>query len=156
MQIELPLTYYPIVVLATILVLLGESVVNAAALSDFKSPIDGSPMEFPLQPGEIESPAVKKFKVVGVNDYRGNARAIAEGKELYVKNCIICHGEDGSGKLGPTLVGKDVVYRQALTDPGMFSIIYGGALGAMQSFFRRGMKQDEMLKIIAYVRTLDK
>jgi len=52
--------------------------------------------------------------------------------------------------------GKDVVYKQVLTDPGMFSIIYGGASGAMQSFHRRGMKQDEMLKIVAYVRTLDK
>jgi len=29
------------------------------------------------------------------------------------------------------LVGKDVVYPQALTDPGMFSIAYGGAGGAM-------------------------
>lgn len=156
MQVELLPTYYPIVFLATILVLLGGSFVNAAGLSDFRSPIDGSPMEFPLHPGEVETPAVKKFKAVGVNDYRGNARAIAEGKELYVKNCVVCHGEDASGKLGPTLVGKDVVYKQALTDPGMFSIIYGGALGAMQSFFRLGMKQDEMLKIIAYVRTLDK
>ena len=52
--------------------------------------------------------------------------------------------------------GYRVVYPQALTDPGMFSIIYGGASGAMQSFFRRGMQQDQMLKIIAYVRTLDK
>jgi cytochrome c-L len=59
-------------------------------------------------------------------------------------------------KMGPTLVGKDVVYKQMLTDPGKFSIIYGGASGAKQSFHRRGMKQDEMLRIVAYVRTLDK
>lgn len=58
--------------------------------------------------------------------------------------------------MGPTPVGKDVVYKQVLTDAGMFSIIYRGASGAMQSFHRRGMKQDEMLRIIAYVRTLDK
>ena len=53
-------------------------------------------------------------------------------------------------------MGKDVVYKQMLTDPGMFAIIDGGASGAMQSFHRRGMKQDEILRIIAYVRTLDK
>jgi cytochrome c-L len=57
---------------------------------------------------------------------------------------------------GSDAVGKDVVYKQVLTDPGMFAIIYGGASAAMQSFHRRGMKQDEMLRIIAYVRTLDK
>ncbi len=135
---------------------LGLAPAAAGDLADFKSPLDNSPMTFQLQAGEVETPAVKNFKATGVNEYRGNADAIAEGKKLYTANCIICHGADGTGKMGPTLVGKDVVYQQALTDPGMFSIIYGGASGAMQSFFRRGMQQDQMLKIIAYVRTLDK
>jgi cytochrome c-L len=146
------------------IVLLAGLAVNAMAVSyvaagdvaDFKNPLDNSPLTFELQPGEVETPAVKKFKETGDNDYRGNADAIADGKKLYVSNCIVCHGADGTGKMGPTLVGKDVVYKQVLTDPGMFSIIYGGASGAMQSFHRRGMKQDEMLRIIAYVRTLDK
>jgi cytochrome c-L len=56
----------------------------------------------------------------------------------------------------PAKCGKNVIYKQVLTDPGMFSIIYGGASGAMQSFHLRGMKQDEMLRINAYVRRLDK
>jgi cytochrome c-L len=135
---------------------LAVSFVAAADVADFKSPLDNSPMTFELQPGEVETPAVKKFKETGDNDYRGNADAIADGEKLYVSNCMVCHGVDGTGKMGPALVGKDVVYKQVLTDPGMFSIIYGGATGAMQSFHRRGMKQDEMLRIIAYVRTLDK
>jgi cytochrome c-L len=41
--------------------------------------------------------------------------------------------------MGPTIVGKDVVHKQVLTDPGMFAIIHGGASGTMQSFHRRGM-----------------
>jgi cytochrome c-L len=127
-----------------------------AALADFKSPLDNSPMFFELQSGEVETPVVKKFKDTGVNGYRGDDHAIADGKKLCTSNCIVCHGVDGTGKMGPTIVGKDVVYKQVLTDPRMFAIIYGGASGAMQSFHRRGMKQDEMLRIIAYVRTLDK
>ncbi len=135
---------------------LAVSFVAAGDVADFKNPLDNSPMTFELQPGEIETPVVKKFKETGDNGYRGNADAMADGKKLYVSNCIVCHGADGTGKMGPTLVGKDVIYKQVLTDPGMFSIIYGGASGAMQSFHRRGMQQDEMLRIIAYVRTLDK
>jgi cytochrome c-L len=38
----------------------------------------------------------------------------------------------------------------------MFEVIYGGASGVMPSWSKRGMTQDEMLEIIAYVRSLKK
>jgi cytochrome c-L len=60
-------------------------------------------------------------------------------RNCHTSNCIVCHGADGTGKIGPTMVVKDVVYKQVLTDPGMFAIIHGGASGTMQSFHRRGM-----------------
>ena len=42
---------------------------------------------------------------------------------IYTHQLIVGHGADGTGKMGPTLVGKDVVYKQMLTDPGMFAIL---------------------------------
>ena len=38
----------------------------------------------------------------------------------------------------------------------MFSIIYAGAGGAMQPFSKRDVTQDDMLAIVAYVRSLDR
>ena len=58
---------------------LGLAPATAGDLSDFKSPRDNSPMTFPLQTGEVETPAVKNFKATGVNEYRGNADAVADG-----------------------------------------------------------------------------
>jgi cytochrome c-L len=41
------------------------------------------------------------------------------------------------------------------TDKGMFEIVYGGATGAMQPMGKR-LTQDQILRIIAYVRSLKK
>jgi cytochrome c-L len=71
-------------------------------------------------------------------------------------NCQACHLPDGSGRIGSTLIADTWKHERAATDVGMFEILYGGASGAMQSFSRRGMTQDQMLKVIAYVRSLKK
>ena len=122
----------------------------------FKHPFDGAPIEVPLKPGEAETPALKGFKATGVNAYRGNPTALAEGKALYDHWCQVCHNSDASGKMGPPLIGNNFVYPQTSTDVGMFAIIYAGASGAMQPFSHQDLPQDGMLKIIAYVRSLGK
>jgi hypothetical protein len=62
---------------------LALSPATAGDLLDFKSPLDNSPMTFPLQTGEVETSAVKNFKATGANEYRGNADAVADGKKLF-------------------------------------------------------------------------
>jgi cytochrome c-L len=122
----------------------------------FRHALDNSPLEVKPRPNEVETEAVKAFKSTGQNPYTGQEAALADGRKLYAANCQACHLPDGSGRIGPTLIGNTWVRERAGTDVGMFEIIYGGASGAMQSFARRGMTQDDMLKIIAYVRSLKK
>jgi len=123
---------------------------------EFKHPLDDSPIEIKLLPGEQETEAVKECHATGRIRYRTDAAALAEGKELYERHCQSCHLPDGSGRLGPSLITGDWKYKRVATDVGMFEVIYAGAAGAMQSFFRRGVTQDETLKMIAYVRALKK
>lgn len=33
----------------------------------------------------------------GINPFKGNAAAVAEGKKIFVSMCAICHGESGKG-----------------------------------------------------------
>jgi cbb3-type cytochrome c oxidase subunit III len=61
------------------------------------------------------------------------AQSIAEGKKLYEKHCITCHGESGKGGVGPDLT--DAVWIHGNTDGEIFNAITGGAqVTAMRSF----------------------
>jgi cytochrome c-L len=137
--------------------LIAGAVIGAVAADKpvFKDPIDGKPIEMPLKAGEIETPALKQFKENGTNVYRSDGAAVQRGKVLYEQWCQSCHNADASGKIGPPLVVGKYIYPQTATDVGMFSIIYAGASGAMQPFSKRDLTQDDMLKIIAYIRSLD-
>lgn len=136
--------------------LLSGDLSPAKAEVEFKHALDDAPLDVSPVEGETFTDAVKEFHETGKNPYDGNAEAIAEGKKLYDSNCQVCHGADASGGMGLNLVDDDVAYPRVATDVGMFEVIHSGASGAMRSFAARGMEQDDMLKIIAYVRSLAK
>jgi cytochrome c-L len=127
----------------------------AAGMPHFTSPLDDSSLEIKLLPGEKITEAVQKFYDTGEDPYRGDAKALAEGKNLYETYCQACHLPDGSGRIGPSLIGDTHRYPRFTTDKGMFEIIYGGATGAMQPFGKR-LTQDQILYVMAYVRSLKK
>lgn len=131
---------------------------DGPALADvqFLHALDDSPLELKPVKGEEFTDAVKSFHATGVNPYSGQAEALAKGKELYDENCSACHMPDATGKIGPSLVDEVYSSKRANTDIGMFEVIHSGASGAMRSFAQRGMTQDQMLQIIAYVRSLKK
>jgi cytochrome c-L len=127
----------------------------AAQTPAFTSAIDDSPLPITLLPGEVVTPAVKKFYATGVDPYKGDTAALASGKQLYDQWCQTCHMPDGSGRIGPSFIGDTHHYKRFTTDKGMFEIIYGGATGAMQPFGNR-LTQDQILHVMAYVRSLKK
>ena len=123
---------------------------------EFRSVLDNAPLDLKPQAHEIETDAVRKFKATGRNPYVGDESALSAGKELYQTTCQVCHAPGGTGKIGPSLIGSEHTYPRVATDVGMFEVIHGGTSGEMPSWSKRGMTQDQMLQIIAYVRTLKK
>jgi cytochrome c-L len=128
---------------------------QATGVPKFTNALDDSPLEIKLLPDEKITEGVQKFYDTGENPYKGDAQALAEGKELYETYCQACHLPDGSGRIGPSLIADTHHYPRFTTDKGIFEIVYGGAAGAMQPFGKR-LTQDQILHITAYVRSLKK
>jgi cytochrome c-L len=116
----------------------------------FLDPLNDTPLEVPEQD---VSEAVTQFHHSGENPYAGDPQAIAEGQKLHQRWCQACHLPDGSGRIGPSLNDDQWKYPRTETDQGKFEIIYAGGAGAMQAFGKR-MDQDDILKLIAFVDTL--
>ncbi len=131
-------------------------VVPAFAAVEFRHALDDSPLDLSPIEGETITDAVKEFRETGKNPYDGNAEAVAEGKALYEENCQTCHMPDGTGGMGPSLIDDVFLNERANTDVGKFEIIHSGASGAMRPFSKRGVTQDQILKLIAYIHTLKK
>jgi cytochrome c-L len=138
--------------------MLGFLAADATGLSaiEFRHALDDSPVDLTPLPGEQITDAVKSFHETGVDPYNGNPEAMAKGKDLYEENCQVCHLPDGSGHMGPSLIDDTTVLPRTGTDVGKFEIIHSGGSGAMRSFSKRGITQDQILQIIAYVRSLKK
>jgi cytochrome c-L len=144
--------------LAGLMLLIATISIGAAAAANapqFTSVLDGAPLDIKPLAGEKITDAVKAFYASGENPYNSDPAAIADGNEIYLENCQSCHLPDGSGRIGPSLIGNTHNYDRFATDKGIFEIVYGGATGAMQPFGKR-LTQDEVLRVIAYVRTLKK
>ncbi len=84
--------------------------------------------------------------------YIGDAEAIAEGRKLFDRNCAECHG-DGTGGSGPDLTDND--WLCGGSDAQIFSTISNGRPGGMPSW-SSDLKDDEIWKIVAFIRSLKK
>ena len=87
------------------------------------------------------------------NPFEGDLDAERTGMGLYRLNCADCHGVDARGVRGPDLTE---VWASGRTDAGLFSTIRNGISGTEMSprTGPRGPRDDEIWKMLAYLRTL--
>jgi cytochrome c-L len=111
----------------------------------------------------FDTPAAKEFLATGKNPYIGDEEAIAKGKKIFgLYSCTQCHGPEGKGQVGPGLVGPTFKYPKDATNKGMFETIWAGTNGGMggkgigimdPTDPKNGITPDEVLKVIAWIRT---
>lgn len=125
---------------------------------DFRGTISGDSLDFNNLVDadgnpEVETEAVQQFRRTGRNPYNEDAEAIKAGGTIYATACSGCHGHHAEGKLGPALADDYWTYPKNATDKGLFETIFGGAQGMMGPQ-RNHMTQDEMLRVISWVRSV--
>lgn len=131
---------------------------SAVADVTFLATQDGSTIKIDKE--WFDTPAAKEFLATGKNPYIGNEEAIKAGKKKFnLYSCVACHGGHGEGAVGPGLIGANFRYAKNATNKGMFETIWHGTNGGMgaKGFGLMapddGFKPDELLKVIAYIRS---
>jgi cytochrome c-L len=125
---------------------------------EFIKTTDGSSLIIPE--AMFDTDAAKEFLATGKNIYVGDAEAIKMGKKRYnLWSCTQCHGPTAKGQVGPGLTGPDFRYPKDATNKGMFETIWAGTNGGMGAkgfglmTADDGVTPDELLKIIAFIRS---
>ena len=85
------------------------------------------------------------------NPFAGNAQAITAGKTLYNQACVACHGADGRGDRGPSLVSGNLTHGNA--DGEVFITIRSGVRGSQMPAFTQ-FTSDQTWQIISYIRSM--
>jgi cytochrome c(L) len=101
------------------------------------------------------APAIAKSEAgpKKLNPYTGNEEAIKEGKKLFVTyGCSGCHGLGGGGGMGHPLT--DDVWKHGGDDATLMSLIKGDLPDSTMPKFGQTLNEDQIWKLIAYVRSL--
>ena len=104
------------------------------------------------QPRLLEAEEPDKPKKL--NPYTGNTEAIEQGRALYLQTgCSGCHGPGGGGGMGPALLDDE--WKFGSDDLTLFKLIKGQIpQQTMPAAFGGVLKDDEIWKIIAFIRSL--
>ena len=139
-----------------------EAAVDTGKAIEFLATQDDKP--FVIDVKLFDTPAAKEFLATGKNPYVGNAEAIAKGKKIFqLYSCTQCHGPEAKGQVGPGLTGPTFKYPKDATNKGMFETIWHGTNGGMGAKGiglmvpgdnTQGIKPDEVLQVIAWVRSM--
>lgn len=99
------------------------------------------------RPGETAKPAA-------------TVDVIAEAKEVYATNCMICHKENGTGgpvtvdgkKLKPDNLTSDKI--KLMTDEKLIGYVTNGVIDEGMPAFKGKLSEDEIKLAVAHVRRL--
>jgi cytochrome c oxidase cbb3-type subunit III len=79
------------------------------------------------------------------------ADKLSAGQAVYVKNCAVCHGNEGQGTIGPNFTDNYWIYGGHAKD--MFVVVKNGAKNGMKAW-KDELTPTEMQNVISYINSL--
>ena len=83
--------------------------------------------------------------------FTSDAGKLDAGKATFVKNCVVCHGPEGQGLVGPNFTDKYWVYGNKAGD--LFKIVKNGTNKGMKSW-KDELSPVDIQNVISYIHTL--
>ena len=77
-------------------------------------------------------------------------KSLAEGKDIYMKNCVACHGVNGEGGIGANLTDANWIHGCKFDN--VFEVIKEGAPNGMISY-KSQMGDKKIQKVASYILT---
>ncbi len=78
---------------------------------------------------------------------------IAQGADLFARNCVACHAEEGNGRLGIGPALNSTSFLAAASDDFLFRTIYRGRSGTTMPPWGAVLGRDGIEAVIAYMRS---
>jgi cytochrome c-L len=139
------------------------SIIQPAWAQDMVTFTDSKGGALKIKPEHFDTPQAKQFMSSGKNPYIGDKKAIESGKKIYhMYSCNQCHGSNAQGQTAHGLTGPRYNHAKSAEDKGMFEITWAGTDGGMSAKGKglmdptdpnNGMSPDELLKVIAWIRS---
>jgi cytochrome c oxidase cbb3-type subunit 3 len=77
---------------------------------------------------------------------------LASGRDIYMKNCMVCHAADGGGLIGPNMT--DDYYIHGATFADSIRIIEEGVLAKGMISWKAVLKPEEIHAVASYIWTM--
>lgn len=119
-----------------------------SSAEEYRAEIQAAQMKYSQPSGGETAGVTADQNIVALTD----EQSLAEGKAIFDKNCVPCHGPDGGGTVGPNLTDDYWIHGGSMKD--MVKTITNGVPAKGMIAWGPILKPDEIVTVASYVRSL--